>query len=120
MSKLRAPAFIALTLIISLAMADAVLAPAPAPPQPDFIDTVLASKAVVAAIRIALVFAAAFVVFSVTAMAAQRRWLVRVGPLEVSGEVSDLDGENHLLEKEIEEAKRVIGDLEEKLRIHSC
>lgn len=120
MSKLRTPIYIALIFVVALAIVDAVLAPTPISKEPDFIDTILASKAAVAAIRIALIFAAAFVVLSVTAMAAQRRWLVRVGPLEVSSEVADLDIENHFLEKEIEEANRVIGELEEKLRIHSC
>jgi hypothetical protein len=119
-SKLRVPIFIVLTLVLVLAVGDAVFAPTPTSREPDFIDTILASKAVVAAIRIALVFAAAFVVLSVAAMAAQRRWLVRVGPVEVSGEVSDLDAGSHFLEKEIEEANRVIEDLEEKLRVHSC
>jgi hypothetical protein len=100
-SKLRAATKFALILVAALVVVDAVLAPTPISEEPDFIDTILASKAVVAAIRIALVFAAAFVVFSVTAMASQRRWLVRVGPVEVSDEVSDLDAENRRLEKEI-------------------
>jgi len=117
-SKLRAPIFIVLILFISLAVADAVLAPAPTSKEPDFIDTILASRAVVAAIRITLIFAAIFVVLSVAALTTQRRWLVRVGPLEVSDRVSNLDAESRRLEKEIEEANRAIDELEQRLRVH--
>lgn len=107
-------AWIALTLVISLAIADAVLAPTPAPGQPDFIDTVLASRAVVAAVRIAIVFAALFVVLSVAALIVRRQWLARIGPVEVE-KVSDLEGENHRLEEELEKANRIIKSLEQML-----
>jgi hypothetical protein len=119
-SKLRSAIYVALIFVAALAIVDAVLAPTPTSKEPDFIDTILASMAAVAAIRIALIFAAAFVVLSVIALIAQRRWLVRVGPLEVSDRVSDLDAESRCLEKEIEETNSAIEDLAEKLRIHSC
>ena len=119
MSKLRIPFFAVLIIVISIATADAVFAPAPVSRTPDFIDTILASRAVVAAIRITLIFAAVFVVLSVAALATQRRWLVRVGPLEVSDRVSHLSTENRRLEKEIEEANRAIEELEQPLRIHN-
>lgn len=102
-----------------MAITDAVLAPAPVSKSPDFIDTILASRAVVAAIRITLIFAAIFVVLSVAALTTQGRWLVRVGPLEVSNRVSHLSTENRRLEKEIEEANRAIEELEKPLRIHN-
>lgn len=113
--------WVALILVVSLAVSDAAIAPTPVPKQPDFIDTLLASRAVVVAIRIAIIFAAVFVALSVIALIARRQWLTRVGPVEVSGKVSDLDVENRRLAKEIEEANRVIEELEQKLRIHiSC
>ncbi|HEX6153508.1 MAG TPA: hypothetical protein VFZ19_08310 [Solirubrobacterales bacterium] len=112
MSKLRGPIFTALILVISLAIADAVLAPAPAPEQPDFIDAVFASRAVVAAIRIAIVFAALFVALSVTALIAQRRWLTRLGPVEVSEEVSNFRAEIQRLEEDLGVAHEVIEALE--------
>ena len=96
--------WVALTLVVSLAIGDAVLAPTPASRRPDFIDMLLASRAVVVAVRIALI--------------ARRQWLTRVGPVEVSGEVSDLDAENRLLNEEVKEANRVIESLQQKLRIH--
>jgi hypothetical protein len=116
-SKLRAAIYIALIHVVALAVVDAVLAPAPAPKQPDFIDAIFASRAVIAAIRIAVVFAALFLVLSVTALIAQRRWLTRVGPVEVSGEVSNLDAEILDLEQQVEEANRVIEALRQRLRV---
>lgn len=99
---------IALILVVALAVADAVLAPTPAPRQPDFIDTILVSKAVVVALRIAIVFAALFVVLSIVALIARRQWLTRVGPVEVSG----LEAEKQLLKEGLEDAHRVIDVLE--------
>jgi hypothetical protein len=109
-------AWIVLIFITALAATDAVLAPTPAPKQPDFIDTILASRAVVAAIRIAIVFAGIFVVLSVTALIARRQWLRRVGPVEVE-EVSDLDTENQQLRRELDEARQIIKDLRQKVAI---
>lgn len=105
----------ALILVISLAVADAALAPTPAPGQPDFIDTILASRAVVVAIRIAVVFAAAFLVLSVVALIARRQWLTRVGPVEVSRRVSDLEEENRRLEEELEISDSINEDLKGKV-----
>lgn len=117
MSKLRTLIAVPLILVVALAIGEAALAPAPAPKQPDFVDTILASKAVVAAIRLAIVFAAAFVALSVVALVARRQWLSRVGPIEVE-KVSDLDAENHRLEKELDEANRTIESLKQKMRTH--
>jgi hypothetical protein len=111
-SKLRTPIFVALTLVLALAAGDAVLAPTPTSREPDFIDTILVSKAVVAAIRLAIVFAAVFVVLSVVALTAQRRWLVRVGPVEVSDQVSDLSAENQRLKERLKNAYQSIESLE--------
>lgn len=88
--RLRRAILIFISIATAFAIGDAVLAPGPVPKDPGFIDTVLGSRAVVAAIRLALIFAAAFVVASVVALIARGRWLTRVGPVEVSDEVSEL------------------------------
>jgi uncharacterized protein YlxW (UPF0749 family) len=111
-SKLRAPVLIVLTLVLAPAAGGAVLAPAPTASEPDFIDTILASKAVVAAIRLAIVFAAVFLVLSVVALTAQQRWLVRLGPVEVSDEVSDLSAENQRLKERLKNAFQAVESLE--------
>jgi hypothetical protein len=116
MSRLRpilvVTAWIALMLLVALGIADAVLAPAPSPKQPDFIDTILASRAVVVAIRIAIIFAVVFVVLSVIVLIARRQWLTRVGPVEVSGRVSDLDAGTLRLEERLDDAYQSIESLE--------
>ena len=71
------------------AMGDAVLAPTPTPEHPGFVDAVLASRSVLAAIRLSVIFAGAFVVVSVVALISQRRWLTRVGPVQVSETKTD-------------------------------
>jgi hypothetical protein len=53
-----------LVAIATYAVGDAILSPAPISESPSFGETVLASHAVVAAVRIAVIFAAAFVVVS--------------------------------------------------------
>lgn len=108
-------AWIALILVVALAVADAVLAPAPAPKQPDFIDTILASRAVVAAIRIAIVFAVVFVVLSVVALIARRQWLARVGPVEVSGRVSTARDDRQQVIESFEETKAKVEILKQRL-----
>ena len=71
------------------AIGDAILAQTPTPEHPGFVDAVLASRAVVAAIRLAIIFAGAFVVVSVVALISQGRWLTRVGPVQVSETKTD-------------------------------
>jgi len=93
------------------AIGDAVFAPTPVPQQPGFIDTVLASRAVVAAIRLAIISAGVFIVLSVVALIAKRQWLVRVGPVQVSEQVSDLDSENQRLKESLENARETIDNL---------
>jgi uncharacterized protein YlxW (UPF0749 family) len=114
-SKLRTPIFIALVLVISLAVTDAVLAPAPAPAQRDFIDTVLASRAVVVAIRVAIVFAALFVVLSVVALIARRQWLTRVGPVGVSERVFSARDSRQQLIDSVQDAQKRIETLKREL-----
>lgn len=76
------------------AVVDAVLSGSPTPRDPGFVDSLLASSAVLAAARLAIIAAAAYIVASVGALAARRQWLARVGPLEVSAQASELDAEN--------------------------
>lgn len=106
-------AFSVLVFFIGLAIADAVFAPAPVPDQPDFVDTLLASRAVVAVIRIAIVFAGLFLVLSVVALAIRGQWLTRLGPVEVE-KVRDLDAENGRFEERLEDANQKIEALEER------
>jgi hypothetical protein len=79
------------------------------------VDLVLESRTVIAAIRVAVVFAAAFFVVSVVALMARRQWLVRVGPVEVSDQVADLDLEKQRVEESLENAMQTIDSLRYEL-----
>jgi hypothetical protein len=98
----RARALIAVPVLLVLvgaavyAVGDAILAPRPVPKSPGFVDTVLASRAVVAAIRVAIIFASCFIVASVIALIGKGEWLTRVGPVQVS-DVSKINAENQRL-----------------------
>jgi hypothetical protein len=75
-----------LGLLLLVGVVDAVVAQAPVPTDPGFVGTILASHGVVSAVRIAIIFGAAYLVLSVVALARRGRWLTRVGPAE-AGEV---------------------------------
>jgi ABC-type protease/lipase transport system fused ATPase/permease subunit len=87
------PAAILLAAAGIYAVGDAVLAPTPTPEHPGFVDAVLASRAVMASIRLAIIFAGVYVVVSVVALITRGQWLTRVGPVEVSERVADADTE---------------------------
>jgi hypothetical protein len=95
------------------AVGDAVLAPTPTPEHPGFVDAVLASRAVIAAIRLAIIFAGVFVVVSVVALIARRQWLTKVGPVEVS----DVDAVSQRRGEEIAEARETIAKLRQQLAV---
>lgn len=97
------------------AIGDAILAPTPVAESPGFVDTVLASRAVVAAIRLAIIFAGVFLVVSVIALIARGQWLTRVGPVQVSEQVSDIDAENQRLKESLENARETIDNLKQDL-----
>jgi hypothetical protein len=116
--KFEAPLVVAGGLILLAAAfygaVDAMLTP-PVPRPAGLIDVVLASRTVVAAIRVAVIFAAAFVVVSVVALTARRQWLVRVGPVEVSDQVVDLGLEKQRTEESLENAMQTIDSLRYEL-----
>ena len=93
------------------AIADAVLAPAPTADHPGFVDTVLGSRAVVAAIRLAVIFAGVYVVVSVVALIARGQWLTKVGPVEVSERVSGVGAENRRLERLLEKSDETVDSM---------
>lgn len=110
------PVLLALFVIAGYAVGDALLADSPEPADPGYVDSVLASGAVVAGIRIAIIFAAIYVVVSVVALIARRQWLTKVGPIEASEQVTEALRENQALRDQLESAGDTIRDLEDELR----
>lgn len=116
LARLLVPAALTVLGLAGLwAVADAVLSSSPAPRDPGFVDSLLASSAVLAAARLAIIAAAAYVVASVAALVARRQWLTRVGPLEVSARVSDLESENALLRDMLMAAQARVDELDKEL-----
>jgi hypothetical protein len=101
-----------LVAIAIYAVGDATLSPAPISRSPGFVETILASRAVVAAVRIAVIFAAAFIVVSVVALTAKRRWPTRIGPVHIREDVSGQEADNGQLREKLEIAEETINDLE--------
>jgi hypothetical protein len=97
------------------AIGDAILSDIPVSKSPGFIDVILASRAVVAAIRIAIIVAAAYTVISVVWLIGNGKFLVRVGPVHVSDQVSDLDAENRRLEESLDNARKAADTLRQKI-----
>jgi hypothetical protein len=112
---LAVPTLLILTLAALYAVGDAFISEAPSPREPGLADSVLASRAVIAAIRIALIAAAGYVVVSVVALVSRRQWLVRVGPVEVSEQVSDINAENAMLKEMLKSERAETRSLRSKL-----
>jgi hypothetical protein len=70
---------------------------------------------VLAALRVATIAAAGYLVISVVALVGRRQWLTRVGPVEVSAQVSHLEAENGVLREMLADAKARVDELDEEL-----
>jgi hypothetical protein len=97
------------------AAVDAVLTAPPSSTDPGFIDVILASRGVIASIRVAIVFAAAYVVASTVWLVHERRFLVRLGPVEVSEEAPTLDADNKLLRERVQRYEKTMAELQFEL-----
>jgi hypothetical protein len=109
------PALLLLLGGVGYAIVDAISADRPEPADPDFLDTIIASDAVVAAIRIGVIAAAAFVVISVVALVARRQWLTGFGPIRVGQSVEELNAAYQVRTAQLYEAQQTIDELEEEL-----
>jgi len=109
------PTLLVLFVAAIFAIGDAVLASTPASDHPGFVDTVLGSRAVVAAIRLAIIFAGVYVVVSVVALIARGQWLTKIGPVEVSEPVSDVKAESQRLQEELVQTRGSVGKLRQEI-----
>jgi hypothetical protein len=72
------------------ATGDTLLGRAPSSQESDFLGSLIASSMVRAALRVAMIAAAGYVVISVVALVGRRQWLTRVGSVEVSAQAGAL------------------------------
>jgi hypothetical protein len=84
-------------------------------PHPGWLATIFASRGVVGAVRIAIIFAAAYVTISVCVLIGSRKWLTRVGPVEVAESARGFDAESGSLSDDLAAARDTIDGLETRL-----
>ncbi len=83
--------------------------------NPSFIDNIFDSRIVILGVRVALIFAAGYIVISVVGLIIARRWLAQLGPFKASDPIARLDNNAQLLESDLQEAVDTIQDLEQRL-----
>jgi hypothetical protein len=69
--------------------------------NPNFVDEIFASRVVILAARIALMFAATYVAVSVVGLIANRRWLSQLGPFKASDPIARLDSNAEIVQNEL-------------------
>lgn len=85
------------------------------PKNPSFVDNVFDSRIVVLLIRVALIFAAGYIVISVVGLIIGRRWLSELGPFKASEPIERLERGAEAMERDLGGALKTIEDLEERL-----
>lgn len=88
----------------------------PVPKNPSFVDDIFISRTVVLFVRIAVIFAAGYVVISVVGLILGRRWLAELGPFKASEPIARLERGAEALEADLEDALKTIEDLQSRLR----
>jgi hypothetical protein len=87
----------------------------PTTKNPSFVDNIFDSRIVILLVRVALIFAAGYVVISVVGLIVGRRWLAELGPFKASEPIAQLNQSAEALEKDLGEALQTIESLEERL-----
>ena len=83
--------------------------------NPSFIDIIFQSEPTVFVARLLFVILAIYVVVSVVGLIWNRRWLIRIGPLEASEPVEQIAQENETLKIAFKQASSKIEELEKDL-----
>src|SRR5205823_6627625 len=79
------------------------------------INEILASRIVVGGIRIAILFAIAYVIVSMIALTVRRQWLTGIGPLRVSEAARGVEAERDYLAQQLTFAGQEIESLQAQL-----
>lgn len=76
----------------------------PQPRNPSFVDDIFTSRIVVLFVRIAIMFAAAYVVISVVGLILGRRWIAELGPFKASEPIARLERGAEAIEADLKDA----------------
>lgn len=87
----------------------------PTTANPSFVDNIFDSRVVILGVRVALIFAAGYIVISVVGLIVARRWLSQLGPFKASDPIARLDNNAQLLDSGLQDAIDTIQDLEQRL-----
>jgi phosphotransferase system glucose/maltose/N-acetylglucosamine-specific IIC component len=87
----------------------------PTTKNPSFVDDIFASRVVILAVRITLLFASAYIAVSVVGLIASRRWIAELGPFKASEPIARLDESAAAMEADLGDALKTIEDLERRL-----
>ncbi len=87
----------------------------PTTTNPSFVDNIFDSRVVILGVRVALIFAAGYIVISVVGLIVARRWLSQLGPFKASDPIARLDNNAQSLESDLQDAADTIHDLEQRL-----
>lgn len=87
----------------------------PATKNPSFVDNIFDSRIVILVVRVALMFAAGYIVISVVGLIVGRRWLAELGPFKASEPIARLDRGTEALETDLTDALETVEGLEERL-----
>lgn len=87
----------------------------PATKNPSFVDNIFDSRVVILLVRVALIFAAGYVVISVVGLIVGRRWLAELGPFKASEPIARLERGAEALEEDLSDALKTVEGLERRL-----
>ncbi len=106
-----------LALVVAAIAAVAQIYPSQLPTgkNPSFVDNVFDSRVVVLLLRVALIFAAGYVVISVIGLIVERRWLAELGPFKASEPIARVERGAEALDTDLSNALETVEGLQQKL-----
>jgi hypothetical protein len=112
---LAVPVAIGVLALVGAALVSVIPKRPPHFKDPSFVEVIFANRAVVTASRLAVLFAAAYIVISVVALIQRGQWLSSVGPIKTSEAVRQTVRDRDQLAQDLESAREVIEDLQDQL-----
>lgn len=106
---------VALVAAAGLAAAQIFPSQLPTTKNPSFVDNIFDSRVVILLIRVAIIFAAGYVVISVVGLIVGRRWLAELGPFKASEPIAQLERGTEVLEEDLGDAGEDVEYLKRRL-----